>query len=174
MPIFWAIYFQIFSLWVEQAEAMNLVVFGFTIPASSTTALNPIFVRGISLICRGHSADGSRTSSSFLSLPRECTLSSREWGYEHYIHQLTLPLFIFLSSSLYLYLSIYISLPLYLFISTSLYLCLSNSLFLYQVLFLPLLVSTSTSLLQLSHIYSSLLLFVFTLHLSRPSLRGRA
>lgn len=43
MPIFWAIYFQIFSLWVEQAEAMNLVVFGITIPASSTTALNPIF-----------------------------------------------------------------------------------------------------------------------------------
>ena len=45
MPFFWAIYFQIFSLWVSMASQMDNVVFGFSIPPATITSLNPLIVR---------------------------------------------------------------------------------------------------------------------------------
>ena len=42
LPFFFAIFFQIYSLWVFEAEKMNRVVFGFQIPAGTTVSLNPI------------------------------------------------------------------------------------------------------------------------------------
>jgi dipeptide/tripeptide permease len=44
MPFFWAIYFQIFSLWIIMAENMDTTIFGFSIPAASITSLNPLMV----------------------------------------------------------------------------------------------------------------------------------
>eukprot|EP01095_Lingulamoeba_sp_RSL-Kostka_P002630 TRINITY_DN1352_c0_g1_i2.p1 TRINITY_DN1352_c0_g1~~TRINITY_DN1352_c0_g1_i2.p1 ORF type:complete len:363 (+),score=83.41 TRINITY_DN1352_c0_g1_i2:427-1515(+) len=43
LPFFWAIYFQVFSVWIEMANTTNNVIFGITIPTSEITALNPLF-----------------------------------------------------------------------------------------------------------------------------------
>ena len=42
LPIFWALYFQIFSLWYLQSKTLDLEIFhGVTIEAEQATALNP-------------------------------------------------------------------------------------------------------------------------------------
>ena len=50
MPFFWAIYFQIFSLWVFMAEGMNTEIWGYSIPPGSITSLNPLIVRILSFL----------------------------------------------------------------------------------------------------------------------------
>eukprot|EP01091_Cochliopodium_minus_P012798 TRINITY_DN3975_c0_g1_i1.p1 TRINITY_DN3975_c0_g1~~TRINITY_DN3975_c0_g1_i1.p1 ORF type:complete len:492 (-),score=103.46 TRINITY_DN3975_c0_g1_i1:13-1488(-) len=42
LPFFFAIFFQIYSLWVFEASSMDRHVFGFEIPAGTTVSLNPI------------------------------------------------------------------------------------------------------------------------------------
>lgn len=43
LPFFWAIFFQMYSVWVQQAQSMNTVVAGYTVPPSITITLNPLF-----------------------------------------------------------------------------------------------------------------------------------
>lgn len=43
LPVFWALYFQIFSLWFLQSKTLDLTLFsGVTIEAEQATALNPL------------------------------------------------------------------------------------------------------------------------------------
>jgi len=59
LPFFWAVFFQIYSLWVIQAQLMNLTFGQFTIPAGATTTVNglmdialiPLFEKAIYPLC---------------------------------------------------------------------------------------------------------------------------
>jgi len=42
LPFFWAVFFQMYSIWVFQAQEMNTAIGGFVIPPSTTSSINGI------------------------------------------------------------------------------------------------------------------------------------
>ena len=43
LPLFWAIFFQMYSVWIAQAKSMNSNLGSFFLPPATTVTLNPIF-----------------------------------------------------------------------------------------------------------------------------------